>query len=147
MFIAKKKDIELHPLETSLVRVPILELPFVHPWFLCEILEPETGNNDSKILTPKLVPNIEKLTALTLSNKIHNTYLVSPGYVNNSKRWALERLIKISRAEYFAGDCSSYVYRFELENGNLLDYDTSGLNKNRNDLCFVSILNLTEVLN
>lgn len=147
MFIAKKKEIELHPLEINLVTVPIIELPFVHPWFFCEILELEEGNNDSKVLTPKIVPNIEKLTALAFSNKILNTYLISPGYMNNSKRWALNRLINITRAEYFAEGCSSFVYRFELENGNLLDYDSCGLNKNRNDLCFETILNLAEVLN
>lgn len=148
MFFAKKKDIELHSLDLNLVSIPLLELGFVHPLFLCEMLDvddDEGGQHHFNSLTPALVPSLERLTALAYSNKIHKTYLISPGYMHESEKWSLDRLMEVSRADYFHEGHKSHVYRFQLEGGKSIDLDISGLNQNSKDLVFESILKLVRI--
>jgi hypothetical protein len=110
------------------------------PWFLCEVPEYEDGDDESICTTTHLIADIEKLTAFSLTKKIEKTYVVSPGYLNNSDSWALARLLTVSKAEYsFNGGCK-HVYRFETEDGAILEHDLSGLNEPGNILTFQTIL-------
>lgn len=142
MFNAKKKNIVIHEQDISMVSVPIIELAVVDPVFMCEIQEFEDEGRKPSCVTQKFVSNFESLATLAESHKIKDAYLISPGYLNKSEKWALHRLLKIRKAEYFHEGCSGHVYRYDLDDGRSIDHDLNGLNKNQKELIFESVLNL-----
>lgn len=144
MFISSKKELRNHRQCDDSVYIPKVALPCKTPIFLCEVDEFEANREEPVCSSQYLVSDVEHLSTFAESNKISSTYLVSPGYLNQTGEWSLNKLMAISRAEYVNENCSSYVYRFEFEQGTSMDHDISGLNKNRNELTFKSILNFKE---
>jgi len=145
MFIAKLNSMENFKPDDDAVSIPILELLVYDPWFICEVEEYETGNPSPLCLRAYLISNLETLRELAQSTTLVNVYVVSPGYINNSDGWCINRLLRISRAEYFHEDHKSYIYRFYVERDMCIDVDISGFNKNRSELNFVPILDLAEI--
>jgi hypothetical protein len=142
MFNAKKKNIVIHEQDISMVSLPIVELPVLDPLFICEIQEFEDEGGKPSCITTQFVSSLESLATLARSYKLKHTYLLSPGYLNKSGKWALHRLLQIRKAEYFHEGCSSYVYRYDLDNGRSIEHDLNGFDKNQNELIFESILKL-----
>ncbi|TXI45039.1 hypothetical protein [Methylophilus sp.] len=142
MFNAKKKNIVIHEQDISMVSLAIVELPVLDPLFMCEIQEFEDEGRKPSCVTQKLVSNFESLASIAESHKLKDAYLLSPGHLNKSEKWALHRLVQIRKAEYFHEGCSGYVYRYDLDNGSFILHDLNGLNKNQNELIFETILKL-----
>lgn len=144
MFLANRHELEVYELDQNVIKLPMVKLPFVHHLFMCEIQEFEPYNEEVVSLTPCFVTTLECLSELANANKLARTYLISPAYMNNPEGWSLNRLMGISRAEYKYENRSGYVYRYEIEHGQYLDLDISGLIKDKKELSFVSILKLED---
>lgn len=140
MFITHKNDFIPSLLGNDMFIFSGIEMGTYSPWFLCEVPEYEEGDDEAICTTTHLLADVEKLTEFTLSKKIEKTYVVTPGHLNKSDSWSLARLFKVSKAEFIYEGSRKQVYRFETEDGGILEYDLTGLNEPGCELEFQTIL-------
>lgn len=140
MFITHRSDFVPSILGNDTFIFSGIEMGTYSPWFLCEVPEFEEGDDEAICTTTHLIADIEKLTTFSQSKKIQKSYVVSPGHLNKSDSWAFDRLLTVSKAVYNHEGRSKEVYRFETENGSILEYDLTGLNHPGNTLNFQTIL-------
>lgn len=117
-----------------------LELPAFLPWFMCEVPQFEEDSDEAVCTSTYLIGDLDKLSEFAGTNKIDKTYIVSPGYMTKTDNWSLLRLKSVSQATYKIDDYESRVYRFEIEGGQFIDQDVSGLSKQDEKLKFETIL-------
>lgn len=139
MFITHKENVKPHILEKDAVTVSGIELMAYLPWFLCEVPEVDE-ENEIVCFTTILISEVETLAELVYIKKPVKAYLVSPGHINNSDDWALNSIKTIYLAKYSFESGISHIYRFETENGDLIDHDVTGMSGDREGLSFQPIL-------
>lgn len=140
MFLASKKDLQKAFFDGETFSLNKFELSAFMPWFICEVPEFEEDSEEAVCTTTHLIGDIEDLAQLAGSRKIDKTYVVSPGHLLNQDNWTLTRLKSISLATYIDNDYLSSVYRFETDNGQLIEHDISGSNNGKYELTFETIL-------
>ena len=140
MFITHRSDFIPSFLGSDMFLFSGIEMGTYSPWFLCEVPEYEEGEDEAICKTTHLIADIEKLAEFSQSKKIEKSYLISPGHLNNTENWAFARLLTVSKADYNYEGGLKHVYRFETENGDVLEYDLTGLNEPGNTLTFQTIL-------
>ncbi|MGP1715808.1 MAG: hypothetical protein ACTS9Y_16195 [Methylophilus sp.] len=117
-----------------------IELSAFMPWFICEVPEFDDDSEEPVCTTTHLIGDIDDLAKFAGSRKIDKTYVISPGHLLNQDNWSLTRLKAISSATYQDDEYKSTVYRFETDTGQVIEHDISGLNKDKNELTFETIL-------
>ncbi len=101
---------------------------------------PEYDGEEILTYTTHLFADLDSLTEFTNSQIPSRTYVISPGYINKSENWELQVLKTVSKAEYMNDSRSSYVYRFEFENGDTILHDVCGMAQTADVLNFQTIM-------
>lgn len=91
-----------------------VEYPSPFPWIFVEIAK---GDRGSRTFFLPSVPDFEQfLSELGNEFSVRNAYLVSPGFMNNSTQWAMQRLAKVCEV---TGRDDEMAYQYTLDNGGI----------------------------
>ena len=91
-----------------------IEYPSLSPWIFVEIAK---GNWGSRTFFLPSVPDFEQfLSELDGEFNVRNAHLVSPGYMNNSTQWAMQRLAKVCEVTAKDGEMA---YQYTFDNGGI----------------------------
>jgi hypothetical protein len=140
MFLASKDELKRSFFDGEIFSLNKFELSAFMPWFICEVPEFEEDSDEAVCTTTHLIGDIDDLADFAESRKVDKTYLVSPGHLLNQDNWSLSRLKSVSIATYIDDKYKSSVYRFEIDTGQVIEHDISGLNKGQYELTFEKIL-------
>lgn len=139
MFIANKDNCMPTIFENEFY-ISDLELTEAMPWFICDV--PQYGADSKEVILTStfLIGDLTKLCKFAASNKISKTYLVCPKHLNLEENWTINRLKTVSTAYYRTDEQLSQIFRFEIESGDHIEYDLSGLKPVDDELDFHIIL-------
>jgi len=142
MFIANKDNCIPTIFENEFY-ISDLELTEFMPLFICDV--PQYGADSKEVILTStyLIGDLTKLCKFAASNKISKTYLISPKHLNLVENWTINRLRAVSTAFYRANDTDeqlNQIFRFEIESGDHIEYDLSGLKPVGDVLDFHTIL-------
>jgi hypothetical protein len=102
---------------------PFVKLELAIPWFYLQLVE---GDGQATFRSMMLVPSTDLLVELTAIQDddlwIEQAQLVTPGHINNTGQWKMERLLELHLIRDAQGGDAGNLYR--VEGGGT--YSTSG---------------------
>ncbi|MFQ6334003.1 hypothetical protein [Methylophilus sp. 3sh_L] len=138
MFFVHKTGLHQDIFDRNSLFFSSAELPLFHPWFLCEV--PEYEGEEILTYSTHLFADLDSLSKFTSLQIPTRAYVVSPGYLNKTERWMLQVLRSVSKAKFTHDLGNSDIYRFEIENGDVIFHNASGISKSADELSFETIL-------
>jgi len=139
MFLAKKINLQESVFKGEIL-ISKLELVCKTNWFICEVPEIDGATDEIVCISTFLVPNVIDLARFSTQHKPSKVYLLSPGYLNETTDWHLDRLTSVCSAEYHIDDQQNEIFRFVTETGKTIIEDNCGLSSHVDNLEFKRLM-------